>query len=114
MSFYQDRNVRIDEEKIRVRGVLMPMISNIVFDAKEVEKLEEIELSKLDRVSLLGTRNLKTWWCFDAFRPFKKKGFRITIKESVGPFKEVAFTVSDMTSARKVLKDNFKSKFKTK
>ena len=83
MSIYEDRKVVIDTNSIKISGILIPKFSNIQLEHVDIEKIDVVKLSFLDRARIQGTLDLKTWWCFDIKRPKYKEGFKIYLKEAL-------------------------------
>lgn len=100
MSLYRDSHTLITNEKIELRGLLIPKLSRIDISNEEVESIEVVNLSIFKKLNLLGTQDLKTWWTFDLRRPFQKAGFIVGFRG--GQYK-VGFTVSDFHHAYEVL-----------
>lgn len=107
MSLYRDSKTLITNEKIELRGLLLPRISRIDLASEEVESIEVVNLSLLKRLNILGTQDLKTWWTFDVTRPFQKAGFVIKFKG--GEYK-LGFTVADFHHAYEVLLEEYGSR----
>lgn len=107
MDRYRDPSTLITTRKIRLKGLLMPRISNVAMDLAEIESVKVVSLSPLARMNIVGTQDLKTWWTFDSARPLKKHGFIIRFAK----FKyHLGFTVSDFDGALEFLKANLGDK----
>mgnify|MGYP001136479653 CR=1 FL=1 len=111
MSLYRDMNVRIDKKDLRIKGLLMPKISDLRLDIEEVIEVRSFELSTVQKFHIIGSINMKTWWCWDTYRPFKKKAFIAKFNDKVGPFEEVAFTVDDHSDASDVFEEVLGDRF---
>ncbi len=107
MSLYRDSHTLITNEKIELRGLLIPHVSRIDLSNEEVESIEVVNLSIFKRFNLLGTQDMKTWWTFDLSRPFQKAGFVIRFK---GGQYRLGFTVADFHNAYEVLLEEYGSR----
>ena len=106
MSIYTESNIKINPDKIEIRSLLLPLFSSLTIESKDVQSVKVVKLTTAQRLNMMGTQNLRTWWCFDKKRPFRRKGIIILLKEPIGPFKRIAFTVEDIDQAEKVLEEN--------
>lgn len=91
---------------IKVKGVLIPKISNISIEKEDIKKITIVKLRTKNRFNLVGTNDLKTWWCFDKFRFLKGKGIVIELNKKIGPINKIGFTVTDLDAAIQVLRSN--------
>lgn len=113
MSIYVDGRVEIKESEIAIREAILPLISDMRLYKASIASIEPVKLSVWQRLRLLGSNDLRTWWTFDHARPFKSKGFVIRMKKSIGPFKAVGLTVEDFNAAEKAFKSQFGRMYKS-
>lgn len=111
MGTYEDAKVKIEENKISIRGVVIPRFSNIIIEPAEIEKIDVVKLNLLDRFRIQGTMDFRTWWCFDIKRPKYSEGFKVFLKKPLGPIKAVGFTTEDITKTKRILRENFEELF---
>lgn len=112
MSAYQDRRLEIRDGKISIKEAILPFISSMKMDADFVRSIEPKKLSLWQKLRLLGSNDLRTWWTFDLKRPLQKQGFIINIKKNIGPFNSIGVTVEDFGAAERAFKSQFRSKYK--
>ena len=99
MAYYKDLFNTITGKGIRVRGIPFPIVSLLLIPWEEIEDIELISCSFIDRFRVAGPSSLKTWWGFDPTRLLKGKAIRITLREPILSFKYVVLTGSDVTIA---------------
>lgn len=106
MSIYIEPNIKITKDLIKIKGIILPKISNISFEYCDIKSIHIVKITPRTRFNLLRTNDLKTWWSFDKFRMIKRKGIIIELNKALGPIQKIGFTVSDIDSAIQVLRSN--------
>ena len=110
MELYRDFNVVIEEKKIRIKGILLPFISEAGLEEADIISIELVDLSLFNRLNPLGTQDLRVWWCFDPLKIKRKKGIVITIDKGIKTLKAIGFTCNDIEGVYEILKEVFPEK----
>ena len=100
--YYRDLTTRIDENGIAIRGIPFPIISSISVSWNEVEAIDRIDCSLLDRMRIAGPSARHTWWSFDPLRIRQSQGMKIRLVNPILGFKNLVITLSDLENALKV------------
>ncbi len=107
MSYYRDHRTTITPDTFGVRGVPIPWISSIIFDAEDIASIRPVSSGLLNRLVVNGPSARDTWSCYDPFRLIRGRAVVITLKEPVFGFENLSVTFSDYDAAMRVLQDNY-------
>ena len=103
LTTYTDRRIHVDENGIAIRGIPLPKISRTICSWDEVHRIEEVPISFLRRMWLMGPTTSRTWWAFDPIRPLKGRALIIHIEDGIGPFDRIGVTVSNMDAVKSAI-----------
>ena len=102
MPFYRDLTTRINSSGISIRGLPIPIISAVSLTWDEVEGIDRVDCSMLDRLRLAGPSTRDTWWSFDPLRWTHAQGMKIRLVHPEFGFKNIILTLSDLDCALRV------------
>lgn len=101
---YSDGNIIINQEFVTIRSGILPKVGVLSIPFEHIVGVELMTLSLVQRFTLFGTNNFKTFYAIDFKRPLKGEAIKIQVSAPLGPFSEFVINPDQIDLAIKVIK----------